>query len=78
MSLPLHSCGLEASALTATVPHLKGSIFSVKYLQMLQLLAMLEAGPAARPGLWLGAGPGEEPGFVPLLLIGCYARHAAP
>ena len=50
----------------------------MKYLQMLQLLAVLEAGPAARPGLWLGAGPGEEPGFVPLLLIGCYARHAAP
>lgn len=87
--LPLHWCGLEVSTLSVTVPHLKGSTSlvkdrSVKYHKTALVTYSTEGWPcgatwALASVLMVGfqSHPGEEPGFAPLLLIGCYARHVA-
>ena len=89
MFLPLHWCGLEVSTLSVTVPHLKGSTFLVKvwrveYLKTASVTCSAEGWPcgvawtlASAPMVGFQSHPGEEPGFAPLLLIGCYARHVA-
>lgn len=87
--LPLHWCRLDVSSLSFAVPCLKGSVFSgkawrVEYLKMAWVSCSTEGWPcsafcalASAPMVHFQPCPGEEPGFAPLLLMGCYVRHVA-